>query len=717
MKSTTLQKRTSKLSECTRRFAFCLSLVLMFVTDRVNAAENISVVIGTNASEREKLAADECANQFKRLFDANVSIGTTSSNDHDRIVYLGNSTSHPFIAKYLENGRELSEQGILIKHDSNGDKGSLVICGGSDVATLWAVYELGHRLGIRYLLREDIYPASAKISQLEAIDVVLGPGLKHRSWQMIGDSVLGSESWSLKEHQRLLGQLSKLKFNQILLSIRPWHPFVDYEFGGVKKQTAILWRGEQFPISRDAPGRTGLGSITQFENPDFAGVTAYDEITLRGIEHVKGIIDEAHRLGMTVAVSISPFEFPREFEKVIVGSKPVQGFGGLLVSPGRQQDHDDGALIKLVKTKIRAYINTYPTIDALNLNLPENSPWYADSEIAWTALQERVTSAPEFEELLKQDDSAITPVDRQSEVRSLKSNVIAIMFLSELFQDGELLRRPDGEIVKLSLDGLHPSLEPFVSKLIPNATTNHQVMPLTGDNCGVLSQSATKNIERSLMEFRKNASLGFSTASVMLAELDPTVYFLSRSAWEPKLTARQSHDDLFTTITGKQSISDRLWLGFGHIEKATELIDHHDQGFSLPDSNLLMKHHQPSPLPTWWDELNEAYSAAMVEFYRSHSGADPRSRNLLYYWAKRSEYVMSYLASVKALRNSAIAKSEGDMDLALEQMESAVEEMYNAIDTLGDVALDSSDRGLIAVLNAHAFKPLMAAYEKLLDEE
>ena len=107
----------------------------------------------------------------------------------------------------------------------------------------------------------------------------------------------------------------------------------------------------------------------------------------------------------------------------------------------------------------------------------------------------------------------------------------------------------------------------------------------------------------------------------------------------------------------------------------------------------------------------------MVEFYRSHSGADPRSRNLLYYWAKRSEYVMSYLASVKALRNSAIAKSEGDMDLALEQMESAVEEMYNAIDSLGDVASDSSDRGLIAVLNSHAFKPLMAAYEKLLDEE
>ena len=41
--------------------------------------------------------------------------------------------------------------------------------------------------------------------------------------------------------------------------------------------------------------------------------------------------------------------------------------------------------------------------------------------------------------------------------------------------------------------------------------------------------------------------------------------------------------------------------------------------------------------------------------------------------------------------------------------------MHNAIDTLGDVGLIKSDRGLIAVLGAYAFRPLYAEYEKTAD--
>ena len=43
--------------------------------------------------------------------------------------------------------------------------------------------------------------------------------------------------------------------------------------------------------------------------------------------------------------------------------------------------------------------------------------------------------------------------------------------------------------------------------------------------------------------------------------------------------------------------------------------------------------------------------------------------------------------------------------------------MYNAIDTLSDVVNDHSDRGLIAVLNAYGYRPILAEYEKVLDQE
>jgi hypothetical protein len=47
----------------------------------------------------------------------------------------------------------------------------------------------------------------------------------------------------------------------------------------------------------------------------------------------------------------------------------------------------------------------------------------------------------------------------------------------------------------------------------------------------------------------------------------------------------------------------------------------------------------------------------------------------------------------------------------------ALESTYNCINTLADVARNQSDRGLIAVLNADAYRPLVAELERLLEEE
>ena len=121
------------------------------------------------------------------------------------------------------------------------------------------------------------------------------------------------------------------------------------------------------------------------------------------------------------------------------------------------------------------------------------------------------------------------------------------------------------------------------------------------------------------------------------------------------------------------------------------------------------------PLPDWWKEMTDHYTQSMIELYRSHGAARPASQKILFYYAKRGEYVLDYLGCIQALRESAIARKKGDNEKAVEEMEKAVESMYNCMDTLSDVIRDPSDRGLIAVLNAHAYRPLVAEYEKLLD--
>jgi hypothetical protein len=89
---------------------------------------------------------------------------------------------------------------------------------------------------------------------------------------------------------------------------------------------------------------------------------------------------------------------------------------------------------------------------------------------------------------------------------------------------------------------------------------------------------------------------------------------------------------------------------------------------------------------------------------------------VLFYFAKRGEFILDYLGAVQAIREAALAKKAGDADATLEQLEKAVELTYNCINTLADVARSQPDRGLIAALNAFAYRPLLALYESESDE-
>ena len=156
----------------------------------------------------------------------------------------------------------------------------------------------------------------------------------------------------------------------------------------------------------------------------------------------------------------------------------------------------------------------------------------------------------------------------------------------------------------------------------------------------MLSQSAARRAGRLAEGLRGAQWDGFCVRTAMLAEMDPAIHMLSRMAWDRGSTARTAHDALFVTTTGKQAAADRLWLAFGHLEEAAELIAAQPGEFAPAARGLLARHSQKQPAPEWWTKLNEHYTQAMVEFYRSHDSAHPRARKRLFYWAKRGEYVL-----------------------------------------------------------------------------
>lgn len=728
----------------TRAFGLALALLIWFSVGIASAADTVSIVVGPQAPALERLAADELARQLTEVFsDVTPSVVPAPAQDARQIVLIGSPATNPQLKAFVGDGwPKLSDQGLVIRTAAKAEPRALIVGGGSPVATLWAVYELGHRLGIRYLLRGDILPAEKRPLDLAGHDVVLEPQLRVRTWRTINDFAIGPEAWSTADLEQQLAQLAKMKFNDVMLAIWPWQPFVTYEFGGVKKQTATLWFGEEYPLDGETAGKKAFGGKTKFENPDFAGLNTPQEMAAAGIAHVRGIINAAHRLGMTVGIGISPLEFPREFQPVLPGSRVAKGIKDLTIIPGADQGPEDETLRSLAATQIRAFLETYPNIDSLHVTMPEFPEWDQHADAAWQLLQPRLKDQHlTLDGLIAaaRDRKLIASGDRG--VQALKGNLVGLAFFHKLFSDPSLLARPDGTAVKLVVTDLDSALFPVLDKVLPAgaATLNfvdytarrvvenrellravpadrvdsRLILTLADDNVGVLPQSALRSLGTLTNDLQELHWSGFSTRYWLTAELDPSVYFLSRAAWQRGAEPKETFLELFTTMTGNRSAADRLWIAWERLESATNLIDAHDLGFTFPVPGMLLKHSTNSPPPEWWDEAEKLYGDYSNEIYRAHGVSEPPARRLLFYYAKRSEYVLDYLAAVKAVREAAIAKAAGDNDKALEQLEAAVQSTYNCINTLADVAWDQSDRGLIAVLNAYAYRPLLAEFERM----
>ena len=721
------------------------TLTFTVFTRPASAGEFVQIVHGQNAPQIEVYAANELADILKRAYeDVTTQVADKATRQSSVTICVGSPKTNKLTGIFFERWPNVSDQGIVIR--SREEAPVYAVGGGSPAATLWAVYELGHRIGFRFLPRGDIDPLEKQKSiDFSKYDVVLEPQLRSRTWRTINDFAIGPESWGLEEHKRFLKQLAKMKYNRLMLSVYPWQPFVEYEFGGVKKTTALHWFGEEFRVDGDTVGKKVFHGARVFENPDFAGLKTSVERHAAGRKHMRGIIKAAHELGMTVGVSISPLEFPREFQKALPGSKVARQLKRLTITAAAEHGPKDETLQKLVATKIRAYLDTYPQLDELYLTLPEFPEWDQHAGEALSLLKKR--GAPQeltVELLVKEARNRKLIASGQRGEQAIKGNLVGLAFLTELFSGGSLLKRKNGKSIELVITQVDPALYPILDQVVPKGAStlnfidytarrsvenrellkavpaktvrSRLIMTLADDNVGVLPQSALESLGTLTTDIKKLGWDGFSTRYWVPAELDPAIYFLAQASWKKGLSAEACFKELWTSTTNNKAGADRLWIAWQRLEQATNLIDKNNIGFTFPVDGMLMKHYRPESVPDWWAEANEAYTQYMIELYRVNGAIEGLPKAITFYYAKRGEYVLEYLAAVKAVREAALAKKAGDKEAAIEHLEVALESTYNCINTLSDVARDQSDRGVIAVLNKFAYRPLLAEVEKLSEE-
>jgi hypothetical protein len=198
--------------------------------------------------------------------------------------------------------------------------------------------------------------------------------------------------------------------------------------------------------------------------------------------------------------------------------------------------------------------------------------------------------------------------------------------------------------------------------------------------------------------------------TAQVGDLDLWAYYFSRVAWGENLTIERACHDLVTPVCGEE-VSPRVWKAFQYLEQATSLIAKHDPKFGVPAPDMITKHQINEPAPEWWTEAKDAYLNAMNEMYRANTRAREGGRVYTLYFARRSEFGLHYMSCLLSVRKAGIAQAKGDAETRLTELEAAVESIYAALNALAAVARSSSDRGTIAVLNEHAYRPLKRELE------
>jgi len=736
--------------------------VLTLAGPGVARARAIELVVAKEADGLERFAALELQRYLQRLFGVTAPMVSAPRATAEGLFLLGTTGRHPGRGLGQEALPPLSDQGFLLRKTRCHDKPAMVIAGGSPAATMWAVYELVERYGVRYLLGGDVFPQAKAAFHLPEIDKVFEPVIRRRWWRTIGDFPMGTEGWGMADYRPLLDQLAKLKFNRIRVGSSPSQPFLHLEARGVRQQFATLWYGYRYPITADMPGRRLFGDHKEFWNPDLPlpGVP-YEELAAAGRRHCHELIAYARSRGMEASFVASVTDFPKEFRAILPEAQTVQQLGELTVAPGPSVRPDNPILAEIAGSVVRTIIDEYPDADSYGFPVGTEWPsWLALYDWAWKELDKRygIEAVVPLEEVLRRASRrADYPGGASRAVAEVKGHITGLCFLTRLWTSPAVLpktRKPDARLVVYEVA---EELYPILSRVLPrnselvlvidyNPTRvlrrrsvlaavpakevpTNLVLTIQDDSVGVLPLLTTGALGELVGDMRKHGLDGFCTRQWMISDHDPCVAFLSKAAWDAGATPKAIYVDQIQAVCGAPAVEPML-EAFREVEKVTTAMEEHGMGLSFPTPSMMMQYWAAGPLSRELSEDRECYRRALAAVKKVPEPGREEAREYVRYWLKRLEFAVGYFDAIEAVRKAATAetaarnaKQKGDareysakLAEAAEHAKVAQATAFQAIETFAAVARNQADRGAIATMAEYVDRPLKRKAEELRAE-
>ena len=705
----------------------------------------VGIHLGPQAGELERFAAGELSGYLKKLFDIDALRDAAAAAQADVHLVVGTPDSNPAVARTVGEGGwpKVTDQGLALKRGMLNGKPALVIGGGSEAATLWAVYELVERWGVRYFLHGDVLPAKPGSFRLPDQDLVLEPSLCVRQWRTVNDFACGPESWGLNEHQRVIDQLAKLKFNRIFVNIYPYQPFLDLKIQDLRRRNAALWYDFRYPITDDMPGRHLFGSEREFWNPDLPPRGAsYEAFARAGEELVRGIFAHARRRGMRTAIDAYLLEFPPEFAPLLIDSEKVNQLGAMSIVPGLKTSVDDPSVTSLAAAVLRQTVKTYD-VDYVLLGMPEWRQWIGEHERAWQVLDRKYG----INDVAKLKD-VVSAAERRTEypggaaraVQEVKGDIVSLYFYDRLLTDLKALQGTGRENLKIIINSAAEELFPILPRILPpgSETLNfvdytparilkrrevlgkiparelptNLIYTLHDDNIGLVPMLSTGSLHEITRDIRRHGWSGFSTRYWLHGDHDPCLAYLARAAWDAEATPESVYRDLLAARCGNPAVEEMLAV-FREVEAATVALEWHGLGFTFPVPGMITKHWQPEPLPGELATVHEHYASALVAARRAREACSGEGAPYVDYWIGRLEFGAGYFDAVQSFRLAAKASQDGRKDDAIQDARTALDQARVALEAYARVAQDQSDRGAIATMAEYVYRPLRAKIEEL----
>ena len=710
-------------------------------------APSVGVVVSAGQPDLELFAASELCRYLADLFGVDANPSEETEGFPDGLFLIGSPATNPAVAEATGGNPfpDVSDQGIVIRRCNLRGGDAVVVGGGSPRAALWAVYELVERWGVRYLLHGDVLP-ERRAFELPDLTTVMEPNLTIRQWRVVNDFACGPESWGIEDYKPVIDQLAKLKFNRVYAFIWPYHPFVHYELRGVKRNSGTLWFGDRYPVDDDTIGREVFGDVEEFWNPDLPLGASYEETAAAGQRHIHSLFGYAASRGMECVIHTSTTEFPSEFAGLLKNARETHQLGTSTVVPGDGVAMDDDALTDLASAVIRATVNIYPEAGYVSFVMQEHRQWIEEHERAWQALDakygiEKVCSLESVLASAAERDmpGGSYPGGEPRPVLEVKGDIVSLYFLDRLLDDLDVLAdtaRPDIKVIFESVvRELFPVLNviakpgwqahvstdyfPSSSALLDSFGKAPQlelpaaaILTLHDDNVGILPQSTLGSLHRMTQRIRDRGWSGFSTRYWLIGDHDPTVSYIAKAGWD----AAASPDDVCRYVLraacGEACVEDMFEM-CREVQRATVILEQNAFTIAFPAPNMIMKSWIAEPFPRELEEVREAYRNALDSARKAKSEAGRGGAEYIDYWIGRLDFGIEYLNCIESLRNAALADSAGNRGEALRQTRVAVDHSRAATEAYAAIVQDQSDRGAIAVMNEHVYRPLKAKVEEL----